>query len=80
MDEIELRLHALEMLNVELLSYAEKPLLAKLEAGLREGLARPGEPGHGSDEYLVRLQAVQHVQAAALRWKLFTGGTRKPDA
>jgi hypothetical protein len=81
MDELELRLAAMEVLLIDLLSFADKALLDRREGSLREGLAEPGEPGYGGDEYLIRKQAIDHVTTAKLWWKMFTGGTPiRPDA
>lgn len=72
MDELELRVAAIELLDIELLALAEPALLAKLEASIREGLAEKGELGFGGDEHTIRSQALQLIRDGKLRHELFT--------
>ena len=72
MDEIELRLAAIETLLIDLLALADPGLLDKLETSIREGLAQKGEPGFGGDEHTIRSAALQLIRDGRLRHKVFT--------
>lgn len=72
MDEIELRVAAIETLLIDLLALADPALLAQLDASLRAGLVAKGEPGDGGDEQTIRQGALQLVRDGRLRHHLFT--------
>lgn len=76
MDELELRIAALELLALERLALDEPGRLAQMEANIREGLDTPVD----DDERTVRLQALQLIEDARQRFDLFTAGVRFPKA
>jgi hypothetical protein len=77
MDEDELRQAATELLLIKLLSLIQPETLDALEASIREGLAQPGVPGHGGDEYVIRKHTLDLITDARLRRQLFTPAPRR---
>jgi hypothetical protein len=72
MDEDELRQAATELLLIEILSLIPPETLDVISAAIREGLAQPGEPGHGGDECIIRKHTLDLITDARLRRQLFT--------
>jgi hypothetical protein len=67
MDEIEQRLAALELLAIELLADLPVEARGKAAARIREGL----EHALDGDEATIRRQALQHLEDAAGRHRMF---------
>lgn len=74
MQEIELRVAAMELLWIERLAAMEPDQLQAVEDGIRAGLALKGEPGDGSDEQTIRLSALGLIEDGRRRHDGFTGG------
>lgn len=82
MDEIEIRVAALETLAIELLAVLLPGQLTAMEDSIREGLVGKGERGHGSDEQTVRLGALGLLDDGRRRHDGVTGGIlipKQPD-
>jgi hypothetical protein len=70
MDEIEARLAALELLEIERLALQPKRVLDALHRAISEGLAW----NIAADERAIRTQALQHIEDAERRRLPFIGG------
>lgn len=78
MSEEELRIAALETLAIELFAVLQPGQLLAMEDSIREGLARKGEPGDGSEEQTIRLHALQLIDDGRRRHDGVTGGILIP--
>ena len=71
MDEMEARLAALELLVGELLSRAHGDLLADLRRSIRDDLINELSLGRPGEAHMIRAQAIQLLDEARDRHKLF---------
>lgn len=71
MDEIELRLAALEMLLIEWLALEDEGRRLQIEASVKRGIPAKGEPGFGGAEHNVRRHVLTLVQDARARHDVF---------
>lgn len=78
MDEVELRVAALETALIAIVAVLSPGQLQAVQDDLREGLVGKGEPGWGSDEQTVRLGALGYVEDGKRRHDGFTGGILIP--
>jgi len=78
MDELELRIAALELLAIETFAVMQPGQLRAMEDSIREGLALKGEPGDGSDEQTIRRQALMLIDDGRRRHDGFVGGILIP--
>lgn len=78
MDDLELRIGALETLAIAMVTVLTPGQLQAIGGDLREGMAGKGEPGYGSDEQTMRVGALGLLEDGMRRHEGFTGGILIP--
>lgn len=78
MEELELRIGALEILAIAMVAVLNPGQLQAVEDDIRDGLVGKGDAGHGSDEQTMRRGALGHLEDGKRRHDGFTGGILIP--